>query len=126
MDYELATEKDWPQIIEMVSEKHYVPEPYSLGGHWLVAKNGEKIYGTIWFFMEMPHVFIDYWTASHGRIAAKLMAKLQLICGEVGIKYLHATIHESDKGALRLAVQGFGGIDDGPYRRVFKEIPNGV
>jgi hypothetical protein len=125
MNYRLAKESEWPQVIKMVAEQHYVPEPYSLGGHWMVAESDGKIHGAIWFFMEAPHMFIDYWTATNSKVATKLLGALIKNCPEIGARYLHATILEGSPG-LRMATEGFGGMDDGPYRRVFKEIPHGV
>lgn len=119
---------DWPNVTQFLADTHYfMPiDLESLGGQWLVAKNdNDELLGTIWFFAQPPHLFVDFWAAKSPRAAAKLGIMLEQFMKDNSIRYAHGMISCHNIPATRMAVQGLGYIASGPYNRVYKEVRNG-
>jgi len=126
MDYRLATPLDWPAILAFWHERGSIfppQDPSTLGGHWLIAVTEDgAVHGTLWYFAEPPHAFVDFWGANGGRTAARLGAIFeQRVMREQGIRYAHGLIFSENHSARRLA-NGLGMVSAGPYDRVFKEV----
>ena len=105
MEYRLATVVDWPAISEYVHGRDYfMPiDPATLGGHWLIAVDAAGVlHGTIWFFGEVPHAYVDYWAGSH-IIAARLGAILEKMLRANGVRSVRGVIKQNNDSAVRLA-----------------------
>lgn len=125
MEYRIARSEDLPDIAEYIASKeHFLPcDPGQLGGTWLVAEDNTGIRGTVWFFMQEPHMYVDYWAADTPRTAARLGVVL-----EAGIKkhipsvrYIHGLILTSNTASVRLAI-GLGMNAQDGYTLVYKEL----
>jgi len=116
---------DWPEITQFLSDTHYfMPiDIETLGGQWLVAKSDKgDLLGTIWFFAQPPHLFVDFWSASGPCAAGELGVRLEQFMRKHKIRYVHGMIACENTPAMRLATEGLGMIASGPYNRVYKEV----
>lgn len=125
MVYRVADISDLPAIQEFVAKQEYfLPvEPCTLGGTWLVAVNDQgEIRGTLWFFHQAPHAYVDYWAGS-GMIAAKLGMLLQNACKMLGIEYVRGVIADKNDVASRMAKELFEMSEGGDtYHLVFRSM----
>jgi len=124
MDYRYATLLDFPALTEFINSTEYFNpmNPLELGGHWIIAIKDGEVHGTVWFFGAPPHMYVDYWAASHPRIAIKLMNCLETQCKASGFRYVHGIIASDNDDALRLMTEAHGALAAGSYHRVYKEI----
>jgi hypothetical protein len=127
MEYRFARIEDCPAITEFVGTSEYfmAVDPTQLGGNWLLALEDGTIRGTLWFFHEAPHIFLDYWQATSGMVAVKLGLLLQEWARDNKVRYVHGTIYEDNYPALRLGAHGLNIGMGGPYYRIFKDLGHG-
>lgn len=123
MTYRVGTVKDLRQIKELVDATgYYSPiDPVAMGGHWAVAEHEGTIHGCVWFMMESPNVYMDYWVGS-GRTALRLLASLRIPLKENRVTMIRAMIHESNKDAIKMAVSGLEAYGQTGYALIAKEI----
>jgi hypothetical protein len=129
MDVRLGGEADYPQIEEFIEKRQYFQtlDCKKLGGTWILAfSDSGELRATLWFFMEPPHAYIDYWAGSGQALAAlSLLAEALLV--EKGIRYVRGVIGYDNTNAQRYAGTGLGMLNDGyPYALVYKEIAHGA
>ena len=125
MEYRAARREDWPYIAAYIARKKYfLPcNPAELGGAWIIAvdKIG-AIRGTVWFFSQEPHAYLDYWAADTPRTAARLGVVLERAFREyIGVKYVHGLIATKNTAAARMAI-GLGMNAQDGYTLVHKEL----
>ena len=125
MLYKIATPDNFPAIKKFVDATGYFwpVEPEKIGGHWLIAIHKNKICGTVWFFGEPPHAYVDYWVGRNV-IATRLGAQLEDIFKKAKVKFVRGMIHTTNLPAIKLAM-GLGMKGDGPYVSMYKDIDDG-
>ena len=126
MTYRVGTVKDLRQIKELVDATgYYSPiDPVAMGGQWAVAEHNGNIHGCVWFMIEPPNVFMDYWVGN-GRTALRLLASLEIPFRKHKVTLIRAMIHESNTDAIQMAIQGLGAYGQTGYAMIVKELQYG-
>ena len=127
MIYRVGLVKDHAAIKELVDDTGYYNEifPERMGGRWIVAEHDGKLHACVWAMIEKPNAYIDYWVGT-GRTAFRLLAEVEVALRKLGVVLVRAMIHETNKSAVNMAINGLGTFGGTGYVFIAKELKNGT
>jgi hypothetical protein len=123
--YRIATEADYPAILQFIEATDYFDPPPHYGGHWVIAESEGAIRACIWFFAEPPYAYVDYW-AGKGVAAGAVAMIAEGVMRGLGVRRATGVIQTGNAASLITMMKRLRPSSDGQTYYLFtKDFDHG-